>query len=124
MFNNFFHLKTILAACLMLTTSEAYSYSVDKTPVEYLRTYKTYAIATLTNEAANPNGCTMTYKDYGAGRYIAVEFDSTEGKEMYSALLAAYLSGSEVAFGAHDGQCKVWSEDNTIPIAYRIDIIR
>ncbi|WP_444910108.1 hypothetical protein [Microbulbifer sp. TRSA005] len=106
-------------------SGKSFSYGVDNSPIEYLRTYKTYAVATLTNEGPNPNGCTATYKDWGAGRYIAIEFGTEEGREMYSALLAAYLSGNQVAFGVYgEGRCKVWNGSNTIPVAYRIDILR
>ncbi|GAA5442075.1 hypothetical protein Misp06_00236 [Microbulbifer sp. NBRC 101763] len=124
--SKFLHSAKWLLGSLVLLSGQTLSYDVGSSPVEYLRTYKGYAVATLTNEGPNPNGCTATYKNWGAGRYVAIEFDTEEGQEMYSALLAAYLSGNKVAFGAYDGKdrCKMWNGTNTIPVAYRIDILR
>lgn len=108
----------------LLGSSSAYAgYTVPRTEIEFLRAYKTYAVVTLVTAGTNPNGCTHSNHSAGAGRYITIEFSTESGREMYAAVLAAYLSGRDVEFGASSGTCFAWGS-STIPNAYRVGVYR
>ena len=112
---------TLTLALLIISNNTFANHKVPKSKIEYLKTYKTYAVATLETEGPNPDNCTATYKEYKAGRYVAIQFSDEGGKEMYSALLASYIANRHVSFGA--GGCVEWGT-NTIPNAYKIDVYR
>ncbi len=120
-------MKTLIKTCFLITIVMIFSttvvraglYDTPKTKVLYLRAYPTYAVAILPEEVLNPNGCTFTIGDMNAGNFIAIQFNEVAGKEMYAALLAAFMADKSVSFGIDS--CFTWGSA-TIPNAYRIQI--
>jgi len=111
--------KTIIVLSILLTTQLALA-KAEATPttkITYIYTYGTLAVIQIANATANTNGCNHPR----AKTAMRINFNTTRGKEMYSAALLAFMSNIKVRI-AHNG-CKPWGT-STIPLAYRIDLAK
>jgi len=73
--------------------------------------YRTTAVLKLEDVTFDTGSC-------GHEHYVAIEYD--EGKEMYSAALAAYMSGKPVRIGYTPSTCSdIWG-DNSMVRAYSV----
>ncbi len=87
---------------------------IPKSQIRSLQVYNDFAVVRLMDPGQNVDGCTRS----NAAEFVAVLFDSSAGREMYSAVLAAYMSGRELGFGASG--CHAWG-GSTVPRIYRVD---
>lgn len=83
--------------------------------VYHINTYSSLAVIQLEGTALNIDQCTKG----NAGKYVAIVY--TDGKEMFSSALSAYMANRKIGFGLSG--CQPWGE-TTIPKAYRVDIYR
>ena len=104
---------TALALCI--SSSVTASEQITNEYVEHMNTYSTTAVIKLNGTGSNSDQCTRS----NAGKYIAIVF--TDGKEMFSSALSAYMANRKVGFGISG--CYQWG-DTTIPKAYRVDVYK
>jgi hypothetical protein len=89
----------------------------SKVTVEKIYTYKTAAVIKLSKAMKN-DGCTYSK----SGQFVALRF-AEDTKEMYSALLTAFVSGKKVIVGA-SGCDNIWSGDGTMNKVYRVTLTK
>ena len=112
--------KIIIVLLLVLSSKFAVAtHQVSPvTKIKYIYTYNSYAVIKIANKTTNKDSCT-----YGrATEFLVVKYNDIGGKEMYSAALAAFMSGSKVRL-AHTG-CLPWGKTITIPKLYRVDVLK
>lgn len=83
--------------------------------VKKIQAYSTYAVIHLDVQNQNLDGCTKS----NAKSVVIVTYDSEKGKELYSTILSARISGALVGYGVNG--CHMWG-DGTAPLVYRVDL--
>lgn len=81
-----------------------------------LYTYGDSAVIKIVKPAPD-EGCTYS----AAGEFLAINIASEGGKALYSALLSAFISGSEVRL-ASDGCNNIWGATKSLPEIYRVEL--
>ena len=85
------------------------------TKITFMYTYETAAVIKIQHANNNEDDCSSSKSD----KYFQLNFDSAAKSKMYSAMLAAFISGQNVRL-AYDG-CVTWGS-STIPEIYRVDL--
>ena len=89
----------------------------SKTTISKIYTYKSAAVVELHKTMKKNSGCT-----YGkSGKYIALRFNDEGSKQMFSAILSAYISNSKVRFGT-SGCDSIWKSVGTMNKIYRVTL--
>jgi len=111
--------NTLLVAILATLPMGLFASSVTPTTtITKMYVYKTAAVIKVKNKADN-EGCGYSR----SGEFIAIRFGETGSKELYSAVLSAYVSGAKVQIGT-SGCDNIWSGDGTMNKAYRITLVK
>lgn len=106
-------MKKLIFIMAMLLSQSAYAVNDQMPPTRTITSISTYAnmvIVRFTPEYENTQGCTSPNKTR-----LEFTFDSTKGKEMYAAVLAAAAAKYRVGFGLSG------CTGSGSPIAYRVD---
>lgn len=87
------------------------------TKILKIYTYKDAAVVKIENPSTNTYNCT-----YGnSGEYLAIRFNDTQGREMYSAILSAYMTDTRISLiSAHCDN--IWGSSKSINKVYRVDL--
>jgi len=112
--------KIIIALAALTMTQVATARDVSPlTKIVKIYTYKDAAVVKIENPSTNTYGCT-----YGnAGEYLAIRFNNTQGREMYSAILSAYMTDTRISLiSAHCDN--VWGSSKSMNKVYRVDLER
>ena len=107
--------KYILVLAVMFFGQVSASEQISARGVKLIQAYSTYAVIHLDEQNQNLDSCTKT----NAKSVVIVTYDSVKGKELYSAVLSARVSGALVGFGVNG--CHTWG-DGTAPLVYRVDL--
>lgn len=108
--------KILLLLSIIFLTQFAYAKNEITlyTKIIYIYTYKDFAILKIANKSTNPNNCTYPR----SSEFFRINYKEG-GKEMYSTVLAAFMSDTKIRLG-HGNCAKGWGK--TMPLVYRVDI--
>jgi len=110
--------KTLLALMILATTQLAMAKDTSPiTKVVKIYTYKNAAVIRLATPSTNKSNCTYSK----TGEYLAIRFDDTKGREMYSAVLAAYMADTTLRL-VSSGCDTIWGAANSMNKVYRVDL--
>lgn len=112
-------MKNILIASLLalgLTQIISAKSVSPATKIIKLYTYGNAAVIKIAKPAPD-EGCNYS----SAGEFLALDLGAEGGKALYSALLSAFVSGSEVRL-ASDGCSNVWGAAKSLPEVYRVEL--
>lgn len=108
-------MKKILTIGLIVALT-TFTYAANYTGQTKITKVMTYPGVTVFSVDANTKGCTFSNK-----HYLILDTSTTDGRLVYTAVLTAFTSGAKVEI-AYDG-CRNWW-GATLPIAYRIDLMK
>jgi len=106
-----------IALTILLAAPLAFAELSPITKIKRLYTYDNKALIEIEDQHANAIGCSSPK----SGRYVVLNFDTTSGKEMYSAALSAFMADSKISIGF--AKCQKWGA-TTLPTAYRVELIK
>ena len=110
--------KLIIALLVLASTQIAMARDVSPlTKVVKIFTYKDAAVIRLSNPNTNKSNCTYSK----SGEYLAIRFNDTQGREMYSAILAAYMSDTTISL-VSSGCDSIWGASESMNKVYRVDL--
>ena len=110
--------KILIVILLTLGLTQMVSAKSVSNATKLIKLY-TYGDAAVIKVAkpAPDEGCSYS----AAGEFLAVDLSAEGGKALYSALLSAFVSGTEVRL-ASDGCNNVWGASKSLPEVYRVEL--
>ena len=112
-------MKKIMVLLLVLGFTQTII-AKDVSPVTKIIKIYTYgdgAVIKIANPSSNKSHC----KYESAGEFLSVRFRDERSKILYTALLAAFVSGSKIRV-ASDGCDNIWGADKSLNEIYRVEL--
>jgi len=110
--------KIIISLTILAMTQVAMARDVSPlTKILKIHTYKDAAVIKIENPAPNTYNCTFSH----SGEFLAIRFNDTQGREMYSAILSAYMTDTRISLiSAHCDN--IWGASKSMNKVYRVDL--
>ena len=112
--------KIIIALISLSMTQVAIARNTSPlTKILKIYTYKDAAVVKIESPSTNNDNCAYA----NAGKYLAIRFNDVEGREMYSAVLSAYMTNSTIILTSKNCD-NIWGSSRSMNKVYRVDLGR
>ena len=112
-------IKSLLLGLVALTAVGSATDVSNVTKITKIYTYGEGAVIRLKNPTTNNSSCSYN----GSGEYLAIRFNTQQGKELYSAALSAFISSTNVKIGS-SGCDDIWGKSKTMNKVYRVELTK